>query len=67
MQRVNKNFHFILSFSPAGGQLFTWSQQFPGLISGCTIDWFLDWPQDALLSGRFRVHGVLAVKYAYAQ
>ena len=67
MQRVNKNFHFIFAFSPAGGQLFTWSQQFPGLMSGCTIDWFLDWPQEALLSGRFGFRGVLAVRYAHAR
>jgi dynein heavy chain len=23
---------------------------FPSLVSCCTIDWFMDWPQEALLS-----------------
>jgi hypothetical protein len=23
---------------------------FPSLVSHCTIDWFVDWPQEALLS-----------------
>jgi len=27
------------------------AQQFPGLINGCTIDWFLPWPEEALTSG----------------
>ncbi len=22
--------------------------QFPGLINGCTIDWYLPWPEEAL-------------------
>lgn len=22
--------------------------QFPGLVNGCTIDWFLSWPEEAL-------------------
>ncbi|GAB0086567.1 Dynein heavy chain [Sergentomyia squamirostris] len=44
------NFHLVLCFSPVGTSLREWTIQFPGLMSGCTIDWFQDWPESARLS-----------------
>lgn len=41
--------HVILCQSPVGAQFARRAQQFPGLINGCTIDWFLPWPQQALI------------------
>ena len=39
-----------LCFSPVGPQFAKRAQQFPGLINGTTIDWFLPWPEEALIS-----------------
>lgn len=47
--RVNKNFHFVLCFSPTGGNLRRRLKNFPGLLS-CAIDWFHPWPKEALTS-----------------
>ena len=48
--RVRAKLHVILCQSPVGAQFARRAQQFPGLINGCTIDWFLPWPQQALIS-----------------
>ena len=47
--------HVCLCFSPVGAKFSRRAQQFPGLINGCTIDWFLPWPEEALISvsGKF--------------
>jgi hypothetical protein len=43
--RVRDNLHTCLCFSPVGEKFSTRARNFPGLINGCTIDWFLPWPQ----------------------
>ncbi|DBA69380.1 TPA: Dynein gamma chain, flagellar outer arm [Trebouxia sp. C0005] len=53
--RVRDKLHVCLCFSPVGAKFSRRAQQFPGLINGCTIDWFLSWPEEALtsVSGKF--------------
>lgn len=40
----------VLAMSPAGANLRTRCRNFPGLVSCCTIDWYFEWPQEALLA-----------------
>merc|ERR1712154_659946 len=48
--RIRSNFHIVLAFSTANHKFAERARKFPALISGCTIDWFLRWPVDALMS-----------------
>ena len=40
--------HIVLAMSPSGSKLQVRCRSFPGLISGCVIDWFFPWPEEAL-------------------
>lgn len=53
LNRVRDNLHVMLCFSPVGNKFSRRAMQFPGLINGCTIDWFLPWPEEALTSGAY--------------
>ncbi|XP_067910594.1 dynein axonemal heavy chain 10 isoform X6 [Heterodontus francisci] len=50
---VNKsadNLHIILGMSPVGEILRRRCRNFPGLVNNTGIDWFLQWPPQALLA-----------------
>lgn len=50
VKEVRSNLHLVLAFSPIGEVFRSRMRMFPSLIACCTIDWFAEWPSEALLS-----------------
>jgi dynein heavy chain len=65
VQRCRENLHIILAFSPVGAQFRDRCRQFPSIINCCTIDWYTQWPSEALYSVAHRFYheseGVLGI------
>jgi len=57
VQLVRQNLHIVLAMSPIGDAFRVRCRMFPSLVNCCTIDWFDEWPRDALLSVAQRYFG----------
>uniref|UniRef100_A0A8C9SNB8 Dynein axonemal heavy chain 17 n=1 Tax=Scleropages formosus TaxID=113540 RepID=A0A8C9SNB8_SCLFO len=54
IDRVRRQLKVALCFSPVGNKLRVRSRKFPALVNCTSIDWFHEWPQEALESVSFR-------------
>ena len=50
VQLVRENLHVVFTMSPIGDGFRNRLRMFPSLVNCMTIDWFLEWPEDALIS-----------------
>lgn len=48
INRVKEKLHIVLSFSPIGSEFRNRLRLYPSLVNCCTIDWYEDWPENAL-------------------
>jgi dynein heavy chain len=48
--RVRRNIHLCVAMSPLGEAFRNRLRNFPSLVNCCTIDWFTNWPAEALQS-----------------
>lgn len=55
IERVRANMHIVLCMSPIGDDFRNRLRQYPALVNCTTIDWFCEWPKEALLE--------VAIKY----
>ncbi|KAM4540607.1 dynein axonemal heavy chain 2-like [Fundulus diaphanus] len=49
IERVRNNLHIVLCMSPVGEPFRNRILQYPAIVNCTTIDWFSEWPKDALL------------------
>ncbi|XP_030080192.1 dynein beta chain, ciliary [Drosophila hydei] len=54
IEKVRSLLKVVLCFSPVGATLRVRSRKFPALVNCTTIDWFHEWPQQALESVSMR-------------
>jgi len=57
VERCKKKLHIVLCFSPIGESFRGRVRNFPSLVNCTTIDWFSEWPKDALQSVALRFLG----------
>ena len=48
IEQARNHMHVVLCFSPIGDSFRIRCRKFPGLVSCTSIDWFSEWPVEAL-------------------
>lgn len=48
-KQVQRNLHIVFTMNPANPDFYNRSNSSPALFNRCIIDWFGDWPHEALL------------------
>jgi len=48
-RRVKDHMHLSICMSPVGETFRSYCRQYPALINNTTIDWFMPWPEEALI------------------
>jgi dynein heavy chain len=60
LARLNQNIHIVLAMSPLGSAFSNRLRMFPSLVNCCTLDWFSEWPEEALVAvGRGQIRDFL--------
>lgn len=54
IDRVRRQLKVVLCFSPVGSTLRVRSRKFPAIINCTQVNWFHEWPQEALVSVALR-------------
>ena len=54
IDRVRRQLKVVLCFSPVGSTLRVRARKFPALVNCTSIDWFHEWPNEALVSVSYR-------------
>eukprot|EP00931_Biecheleriopsis_adriatica_P059471 TRINITY_DN3558_c0_g2_i1.p1 TRINITY_DN3558_c0_g2~~TRINITY_DN3558_c0_g2_i1.p1 ORF type:complete len:4446 (+),score=1220.06 TRINITY_DN3558_c0_g2_i1:273-13340(+) len=62
VERCQKLLAVMLCFSPIGDAWRARIRQFPSIVNCCTIDWFTEWPADALVAVAERFLGVVEME-----
>jgi dynein heavy chain len=50
MNRLRDNLHIMFCFSPVSAKFAIRAQKFPAIFSSTNINWFLPWPEEALVA-----------------
>ena len=50
IDRVRRQLKVVLCFSPVGTTLRVRARKFPAVVNCCSIDWFHEWPESAMVS-----------------
>ncbi|EER20102.1 axonemal dynein gamma heavy chain, putative, partial [Perkinsus marinus ATCC 50983] len=50
LDRLRDNLHVVLCFSPVNAKFPIRAQKFPAVFSAVNINWFLPWPEEALVA-----------------